>query len=63
MNANWAAELAVHDAVHDATVGYLVTLDEADLDRVVDENWDPPVTLAVRLVSVLDDDAAHRDDP
>ncbi len=48
-----------HDAVHAATVGYLRTLSEADLDRVVDDNWDPPVTLAVRLISVLDDDAQH----
>lgn len=48
-----------HDAVHEQTVRYLQTLGEADLDRVVDERWDPPVTLAVRLVSVIDDDAQH----
>ena len=30
-----------------------------DFDRVVDERWDPPVTLGVRLVSVLDDAARH----
>jgi hypothetical protein len=30
-----------------------------DLDRVVDERWDPPVTLGVRLVSVLNDDDQH----
>lgn len=29
------------------------------LDRVVDERWDPPVTLGVRLVSVLDDATRH----
>ena len=32
---------------------------ESDLDRVVDERWDPPVTLGVRLVSVVDDDVQH----
>ena len=32
---------------------------DGDLDRVIDENWDPPVTLGVRLVSILDDDAQH----
>jgi uncharacterized damage-inducible protein DinB len=48
-----------HDAVHDRTVGCLRTLTDADLDRVVDENWDPPVTLAVRLVSVVSDDLQH----
>jgi hypothetical protein len=26
---------------------------------VVDETWDPPVTLGVRLVSVYDDDTQH----
>ena len=34
-------------------------LSDDDLDRVVDENWDPPVTLGVRLVSVLADDLQH----
>ena len=34
-------------------------LTPADLDRVVDERWDPPVTLGVRLVSVVDDDIQH----
>jgi hypothetical protein len=37
----------------------LGTLTPADLDRVVDERWDPPVTLGVRLVSVADDDIQH----
>lgn len=48
-----------HDAVHDRTVGHLRGLTDADLDRVVDERWHPPVTLGVRLVSVVDDDAQH----
>jgi hypothetical protein len=30
-----------------------------DLDRVVDRRFDPPVTLAVRLVSVVSDDLQH----
>jgi uncharacterized damage-inducible protein DinB len=47
------------DAVHARTVHYLGTLADDDLDRVVDENWDPPVTLGVRLVSVVDDDVQH----
>lgn len=48
-----------HDAVHAQTVDYLGGLTDADLDRVVDEAWDPPVTLGVRLVSVLADDLQH----
>jgi uncharacterized damage-inducible protein DinB len=30
-----------------------------DLDRVVDDRWDPPVTLGVRLVSIADDNIQH----
>jgi uncharacterized damage-inducible protein DinB len=48
-----------YGAVHERTVGYLRGLTAGDLDRVVDRNWDPPVTLGVRLVSVLDDDVQH----
>jgi uncharacterized damage-inducible protein DinB len=46
-------------AVHDATVAYLATVTSEDLDRIVDERWDPPVTLGVRLVSVVSDDLQH----
>jgi len=48
-----------HEAVHAQTVGYLSGLRPADLDRVVDTRWEPPVTLGVRLVSVVDDGAQH----
>ena len=48
-----------HDAVHERTVGFVRGLSAADLDRVVDRAWDPPVTLGVRLVSVISDDLQH----
>ncbi|MFI7069368.1 mycothiol transferase [Micromonospora sediminicola] len=51
--------LDYHRAVVDRSLAYLRGLGPADLDRVVDDNWDPPVTLGVRLVSVLDDDLQH----
>ena len=47
------------DAVHDAAVAYLATLDDDALDDVVDEDWDPPVTRGARLVSVVDDAVQH----
>jgi hypothetical protein len=47
------------DAVHGATVDYLSRLPVGDYARVVDERWDPPVTQAVRLVSVLNDTLQH----
>jgi uncharacterized damage-inducible protein DinB len=45
--------------VHAQTVDFLRGLSDADLDRVVDTRWDPPVTLGVRLVSVISDDLQH----
>lgn len=48
-----------YDATHAVTLSYLDTLRDEDLDRVVDRRWDPPVTLGVRLVSVLSDDLQH----
>jgi hypothetical protein len=48
-----------HQAVFERSRQYLAGLGEAELARVVDDRWDPPVTLAVRLVSVLSDDLQH----
>ncbi|MFG2127441.1 DinB family protein [Streptomyces sp. NPDC048751] len=48
-----------YDAVHEQTLKALRGLSAAELERVVDERWDPPVTLGVRLVSVLSDDLQH----
>jgi hypothetical protein len=48
-----------YDAVHEQTLGYLRTLGAADLDTVVDRRWNPPVTLGVRLASVISDDLQH----
>jgi len=48
-----------HDAVHEQTVRRLQSWSGSAMARVVDEGWDPPVTLAVRLMSVLADDLAH----
>ncbi|GAA1584867.1 DUF664 domain-containing protein [Kribbella sancticallisti] len=48
-----------YDAVHERTLDYLKGLSDHDLDRIVDKRWKPPVTLGVRLVSVLSDDLQH----
>jgi len=47
------------DAVDARTRTMLGDLADADLDRIVDRRWDPPVTLGVRLVSVADDGLKH----
>jgi uncharacterized damage-inducible protein DinB len=51
--------LDYHADVHRRTAAFIRTLEPADLDRVVDRRWDPPVTLGVRLVSVIGDDLQH----
>ena len=51
--------LGYHEAVHDRTIRFVTGLADGDLDRIVDENWDPPVTLGVRLVSVISDGLQH----
>ncbi len=48
-----------YDAVHARSVAAIKTLADDDLARVVDRSWDPPVTVAVRLVSIVDDAAQH----
>ena len=47
------------DAVFARTRAMLGDLVPADLDRIVDRRWDPPVTLGVRLVSIADDSLQH----
>jgi uncharacterized damage-inducible protein DinB len=48
-----------HDAVHAQTIALVAGVTDADLSRVVDERWNPPVTLGVRLVSVISDCLQH----
>jgi hypothetical protein len=48
-----------YDAVHEATLRFVRTLSPGKLSHVVDPSFDPPVTLGVRLVSVLSDDLQH----
>lgn len=48
-----------HHAVHRLCLAHIGRTDAAELDRVVDEHWDPPVTAGVRLVSVIGDCLQH----
>jgi hypothetical protein len=45
--------------VHRQTLDYVQSLPVADLDKVIDRSWDPPVTVRVRLVSVIEDCLQH----
>jgi uncharacterized damage-inducible protein DinB len=51
--------LGYHDAVWEQSLDYVRAVSGGDLDRVVDQGWDPPVTLGVRLLSVVNDDLQH----
>ena len=48
-----------YDAVHEQTIRFVERITDPDLDRIVDESWEPPVTLGVRLVSVINDNDQH----
>lgn len=47
------------EAVDRRTRSVLEALTPAELDRIVDRRWDPPVTIGVRLVSIADDSLQH----
>ncbi|WP_413543662.1 mycothiol transferase [Citricoccus nitrophenolicus] len=46
-------------AVTEESLEYLGGLTPADLDEVIDRDWDPPVTRGVRLISVYADALQH----
>jgi hypothetical protein len=48
-----------YHAVHELTLEYIAGVTAGELERVVDTNWDPPVTASARLVSIIDDCAQH----
>ncbi len=48
-----------HHEVTLATARYLATVDEKELEREVDHNWDPPVTAGARLISIQGDCLQH----
>lgn len=45
--------------VHELTLGYVTAVGDDELAGVIDDNWDPPVTTSMRLVSIIDDCAQH----
>jgi uncharacterized damage-inducible protein DinB len=48
-----------HREVTLATARYLQTVDEKELEREVDQRWDPPVTAGQRLISIQGDCLQH----
>jgi hypothetical protein len=51
--------LEYHQETYAQSLKLISDVSDADLDRVVDTRWTPPVTLGVRLMSVLNDDMQH----
>ena len=54
-----AALVAYNAAVTERTLEYLAGVDSPELDRVIDDSYDPPVSVGVRLVSVISDNLQH----
>lgn len=48
-----------HADVHGLTLALVESLTPDRCEQVIDRSWDPPVTVGVRVVSVLDDAARH----
>ena len=48
-----------YHALHKATLEFVAGVTADDLARIVDRNWDPPVTASARIVSIIDDCAQH----
>jgi hypothetical protein len=48
-----------YHALHEVTLTFVAGVTAADLEKIVDRNWDPPVTASARIVSVIDDCAQH----
>ncbi|HEV3281532.1 MAG TPA: DUF664 domain-containing protein [Acidimicrobiales bacterium] len=59
VTADAPALLGYFEDVHEKTLAFVRSLDDGDLTRVIDRRWDPPVTVSVRLVSVIADDLQH----
>ena len=57
--ASFEPLLGYHAAVAERTAAYLATVDAGELDRIVDRSYDPPVSVGVRLVSVISDNLQH----
>jgi hypothetical protein len=54
-----AALVAYNAAVTERTLEYLAGVNDAELDRIIDDSYDPPVSVGVRLVSVISDNLQH----
>ncbi len=59
VRASFTLLIGYYDAVHAVTVEYIRGLLDKDYQKVIDVRWDPPVTLAVRLISIISDDIQH----
>lgn len=51
--------VSYHDAVHARTNEIVSQLTSKDHERIIDDSYDPPVTIGSRLVSVINDTTQH----
>ncbi len=53
------ALIGYHDQVMDHSISFIRSIDASELDRIIDRSYTPPVSVGVRLVSVLSDNLQH----
>lgn len=51
--------LGYYRSVHQLSDRILCMLEDGDFDTIIDRRWDPPVTVGVRLASVLNETTKH----
>jgi len=51
--------VAYHEAVAERTLAWLASAADADLERIIDRSYDPPVSVGVRVTSVVSDNLQH----
>lgn len=51
--------LGYHDMVFHRTLEYVAGITPDELDRIIDRSYDPPVSVGVRLMSVISDNLQH----
>ena len=51
--------VAYHEAVAARTLAWLASVSEGELERIIDRSYDPPVSVGVRVTSVVSDNLQH----
>ena len=48
-----------HSAVNDKLLAYVERIDAGELERIIDTSYDPPISVGVRMISIINDAMQH----